>query len=358
MKRQLIAAQKGEIEFRKKLYWQQVESKTVFNSELDGTGVENVLNDRMKQTRDQMTLLRKMNITLSPYVEIGAERCQRSLVMENDLGLTGGASVDISFDMLRSCKHYQGVFNKVKSPIRICCDANNLPFMTSSIPFVFCYETIHHFPEPTPITNEIYRVLLPGGCFFFDEEPYKQVLHLNLYKGEKIYSKEFLTRNKIRRLLDRFFRAKTCNEVEHGIIENTDISLKLWKRALTHFDQKDIILKPTKFFTSNLFHPNSYFLYFAAYLIGGNISGICRKVGTVGYQNIPIFNTLICPSCRELGNEITLGRENSSFICPKCSKIYPIIDHVLFLFSYDKFADLYPNIFNSFRKKKTSNKTQ
>ena len=68
----------------------------------------------MKKTHDQMTLLQKLNITLSPYIEIGAERCQRSLVMENDLGLSGGAAIDISFDMLRSCNHYQDIFNKVK----------------------------------------------------------------------------------------------------------------------------------------------------------------------------------------------------------------------------------------------------
>jgi len=354
MKKQLIAHQKGEIEFRKKLYLQQVENRTLLDNEFDGAGIEDILADRMKKTHDQMTLLQKMNISLSPYVEIGAERCQRSLVMENDLGLNGGAAVDISFDMLRSCSHYQSVFDKVNSPIRICCDANNLPFMTSSIPFVFCYETLHHFPDPSPIIREIERVLLPGGCFFFDEEPYKQVLHLNLYKGMKKYSKEFLTRSKGKRVLDRFFCAENCNEVDHGILENHGISLELWKQALAPFDDREVELTPTRFLTSNLFRPRSDVLYFAAYLLGGNISGICRKAGSIQNPNTSIIDALICPSCRELGSEVLLSRKNSSFICSTCSKMYPIIDQVLFLFSYGKFAELYPEIFDSFQKKDTS----
>ena len=146
MKRQISDNQKGEIEFRKKLYSQQIENTTIFEDEFDAAGIEKILKIRMEKTLDQMTLLQNKNISLSPYIEIGAERCQRSLVMENDLGLNGGAALDISFYMLKSCDHYQTVFNKPKSPIRICCDANKLPFLTNSIPFVFCYETLHHFP--------------------------------------------------------------------------------------------------------------------------------------------------------------------------------------------------------------------
>ncbi|MEN4006265.1 MAG: class I SAM-dependent methyltransferase [Methanobacteriaceae archaeon] len=141
--------------------------------------MKKILSDRMKKTFEQMILLKESGAVLSPYIEIGAERCQRSLVMENDLKATG-AAIDISYDMLKSCDYYKDVFNKSKVPLRICCDANNLPFITNSIPFVFCYETLHHFPDPTPILKEIHRVLSPGGHFFFDDEPYKKVLHIQL----------------------------------------------------------------------------------------------------------------------------------------------------------------------------------
>jgi SAM-dependent methyltransferase len=145
---------------------QQIENKKIFKDEFDAAGIEKILKTRMEKTLDQMTLIQNKRIPLSPYIEVGAERCQRSLVMENDLGIKSGAAIDISFDMLKSCSHYQNVFNKPEPPIRICCDANKLPFSTGTIPFIFCYETLHHFPDPTPITREIFRVMLPGGFFF------------------------------------------------------------------------------------------------------------------------------------------------------------------------------------------------
>jgi SAM-dependent methyltransferase/uncharacterized protein YbaR (Trm112 family) len=348
--RQRVENQKGEIEFRRKLYLQEVEHKKLLDDEFDAADIERILEKRMEKTLDQMTLLKKRGVTLSPYIEIGAERCQRALVMENDLGLRG-AAVDISFDLLRSCQHYQGVFDRLKSPLRICCDANNLPFMTSSLPFVFCYETLHHFPDPSPILQEVHRVLLPGGCFFFDEEPYKRILHINLYKGPRIYSREFRTRSKIRRLLDRFFREISCNEVEHGVIENDDMSISLWKQAFARFDQRDIALEPTESIRSELFNPRSPIKYFVAWLLGGNISGTCRKLGNTIATGRSLYDTLVCPSCRQMGGEALLRNQRDEFfMCPRCSNTYPVIDGVVFLFADEKFMELYPEVFKSFRK--------
>jgi SAM-dependent methyltransferase len=247
MKQQSDNAQKGEIEFRKKLSRQQINGDCFFENEYDSKGIEKILIERMKKTLDNMVSLRGKNYVLSPYLEIGAERCQRSLVMENDLDACG-AAVDISYDMLKSCNYYREAFNKTKFPLRICCDANNLPFLSGSIPFVFCYETLHHFPEPSPIVKEIHRVLQPGGHFFFHEEPFKKVLHINLYKEEKTNSKR-RAKTRIRKIktgLDIFFAKKTCNEIEHGIIENHDISLRNWKKTLNLFEDKNInLLKPS-----------------------------------------------------------------------------------------------------------------
>ena len=147
MKQQSVKSKKGEIEFRRKFFQSQVEGKCILNDEFNAKDIEKILSDRMKKTFENIILLKKSGVALSPYVEIGAERCQRSLVMENDLGATG-AAVDISYDMLKSCDYYKGVFNKRKTLLRICCDANSLPFMTDSIPFVFCYQTLHHFTPP------------------------------------------------------------------------------------------------------------------------------------------------------------------------------------------------------------------
>lgn len=177
MKRQKSKNQLGEINFRKKLVQQQLEGKSVLKDEFDSKEIEQILEKRMQKTLNQMRFLRNSGIKLSPYIEIGAERGQRSLVMENELN-SNGAAVDISFDMLKSCAYYKNQFKKDNLPLRICCDANQLPFASNSLPFIFCYETLHHFPTPLPVINEIYRVLSPGGSFFFDEEPFKRILRL------------------------------------------------------------------------------------------------------------------------------------------------------------------------------------
>jgi ubiquinone/menaquinone biosynthesis C-methylase UbiE/uncharacterized protein YbaR (Trm112 family) len=350
MNHQGTSNQKGEIEFRRKLYLQQVEQEKIFEDEFNAEGIENILSARMQKTLKQMISLQEDGTTLSPYIEIGAERGQRSLIMENDL-MMNGAAVDISHDMLRSCDYYMDVFNKSNSPLRICCDANNLPFITNSVPFVFCYETLHHFPEPTPIAKEVYRVLSPGGCFFFDEEPFRQVLHINLYRGKKIYSKESLSRSTYRKVVDYFLRERLCNETEHGVIENDEISIKTWTRVLSLFDEKNVSLKVPKLFQVKLFNPNSYLKYFAAYLLGGSISGVCKKAGNISSKKNSIYDTLICPSCNPSDAEVLLKRNPHWFCCPKCSKKYPIVDGVLFLFSYTKFEELYPEIFDAFQSK-------
>jgi SAM-dependent methyltransferase len=343
---QLVTNQKGEIEFRKKLYLQQVVGQPIFDNEFDAAGIERILDERMKKTSAQATLLQQRGIPLSPYIEIGAERCQRSLVMENDFG-AHGAAVDISYEMLKSCDHYQHVFKRAKCPLRICCDAYNLPFMTDSISFVFCYETLHHFPDPVPITGEVHRVIARGGYFFFDEEPYRNVLHVNLYRGSKIYSKEALNRTTVRKILDRFFCKMLCNEEEHGIIENHSIPLRLWKEALAYFEEKDVDLRVAHYVQSKMFNPASYFKYVAASLLGGSISGLCQKLDGDSRKRCEfIENALICPSCREKGKEVPVNRKASSLVCPGCSSSYPITDGVVFLLTHDKLAELYPETFS------------
>lgn len=348
MSSQQLESQLGEIAFRKKLVQQQVEGAQLFTDEFDRRGIEDILQQRMQKTFAQMTALQQKGITVSPYLEIGAERGQRSLVMENDVGASGAAA-DLSFDMLKSCDYYQKAFNKKNMPARVCCDANFLPFASKAMPFVFCYETLHHFPEPTPIIKEIHRVLAPGGYFFFEEEPYKRVLHLDLYESKKIYSAEYQNAGPLRKILDFFFAKRRCNETEHDIIENDEIPLRVWKKALSVFSGKEVALESLKnHLHAELFAPFYNPKYFLSYLFGGSISGVCRKAGENASTLANVHEAFICPSCLQNGVESTMAVHDAGLLCRCCNNKFPRVDGVIFLLPHEKFAKLYPEIFTRF----------
>jgi hypothetical protein len=82
---QTINNQKGEIEFRKKLVRQQIEGLHVMEDEFNSQNMKMILNERMQKTLAQIKLLKEKGIITSPFIEIGAERGQRSLILENDL---------------------------------------------------------------------------------------------------------------------------------------------------------------------------------------------------------------------------------------------------------------------------------
>ncbi len=346
MKLQHTDSQRGEIGFRKKLVQQQVGGRDIFKDEHDKNGIEAILNERIQKTMAQINSLQEKGVSLAPYVEIGSERCQRALVMENDVGATG-AAVDISYDMLKSCDYYAKIFNKKVLPLRICCDANHPPFASHSLPFVFCYQTLHHFPDPVPIVKEIHRILAPGGCFFFDEEPYKRTLYFPLYNSKPIYSQNALHAGKWRKILDHLFAKPSCNETEYGIIENDEITLATWKKALGIFGEKDVkLFSFENHIESALFNSTSYLNFGLTYLLGGTIQGTCRKAGVMAKQCASIIEILICPACLQAGGESKLMQTESSFLCPGCSRKFPVIDGIVFLFDDDKFEQLYPEFFH------------
>ena len=342
METQSTEAKKGEIEYRRRLAQQHLSGEVLIADEFDQAAIEQILSDRMVKTRKQISALRAKGIPISPYVEIGAERGQRSLVLENDLD-TNGVALDISFDMLKSSEYYAKRYGKEKLPLRVCADANNLPFLSNSIPFLFCYETLHHFPTPVPIINEIHRVLTPGGSMFFDEEPFKKVLHLNLYTPNKSYSTDTLGRSGFKKVLDYFFAAQSCNETDYGIIENDQISLKEWKKAFEPFSEKNVSLTSGGAITASMYPKKTPFLFPVTYLLGGIISALCQKAGQVPTEFRPISETLMCPTCRKAEAESAVYFDGQVYRCRSCAVSYPIHEGVLFLFTPEKLRELYPD---------------
>lgn len=346
--RQTIDNLKGEIAFRAKLAVQHVSGEVLLPDYYQKSDHDRILRDRVDATHRRMNELATHGINLSPFLELGAERGQRSLVLTNDFGATGIA-VDISYHQLRSMEHFAKLFNRPKLPLRICCDANHLPFQSNSFPFVFCYEFLHHFPSIGPIVREIHRVAA-GGYFYFDEEPFRRAIKVALYRQRsKIYSERALRKHKYLRLLESFISESPCDEVEHGVIENEKLSLNEWLSALSMFEQWDVDLVSLDRFRSKLGR-RLRFSNVLNYLLGGSIAGLCRKVLEPAKEGpVELGDTLACPDCMARKNPGAFDRPSlvevhSGYRCLECGFTYPCSDGIIFLLPSRQLQELYPEL--------------
>jgi uncharacterized protein YbaR (Trm112 family) len=80
-----------------------------------------------------------------------------------------------------------------------------------------------------------------------------------------------------------------------------------------------------------------------ASLMGGVITGLCRKAGTAPRQSRPVRNALICPTCHEQGHEHDLTWGDDALTCSSCGDRFPVVDDIVFLFSDRKLRELYPD---------------
>jgi SAM-dependent methyltransferase/uncharacterized protein YbaR (Trm112 family) len=337
----------GEITFRRQLFLQHVEGKQIFDDEYSAAEMLKVLQERMDKTRCQIAELVARGVNISRYVEIGAERGQRSLVMENDFGAQGFA-VDLSYDSLRATQYYAERFHHEKLPIRMCCDAYNLPFRNNSMPFIFCYNTLHHFPDPAPIIAEIHRVLAPG-FFFFDEEPFERLLHIDLYKRSLQHRIGARRRNVIVKVLEALFSDVVLNEVEYGIIENEDISPSMWQHALCPFDWVEATLESPWGLCSSLYAPSLNLPHVLNKLMGGSVRCLGKKTSGQALEMESIWDALGCPNCRVTNvqgedDRAPLHRGSGGLRCTHCGYEFPVREGILFLFAEAALRKLYPEV--------------
>ena len=264
-----INVKKGEVTFRQKLATQQSrDGSTVFPELDDYDGMLDTMMQRVASTRAAMSRLTNQGIKISPFIELGAERCQRSLVLINEFGAEGIA-VDISLDMLRIGAQVARDLGYERLPLRICCDANNLPIRDSALSFAFCYMTLHHFPDPGPITSELARVLQDRSVFYFHEEPVRG----SIYRFTRIYQRHGHQMSSIEKALDRIGLLPLISqaggvETDHGILEN-EFNLDTWQHALTPFQNIEVIVNKKLNLRLHNFHSSPSKAL--AGLLGGNI---------------------------------------------------------------------------------------
>ena len=346
--RQTIENLRGEIAFRAKLAVQHVSGEVLLPDYYQKADHDRILRDRVMATQRKMRELASQGISLSPFLELGAERGQRSLVLTNDFGAIGVAA-DISYHQLKAMEHFARLFERPKLPLRICCDANQLPFRSGSFPFVFAYEFLHHFPSPGPIVREVHRVT-GTGHFYFDEEPFRRAAKVALYRqGSKIYAERTLRKHRYLRLIEGFVSEPRCDEVEHGVIENESVSLTEWLAALSVFEEYDVELLSLGRLRSQLGR-RLRLGNVLNYLLGGSIGGLCRKT-TAAPTTLPeaLVDALACPDCMArsrgaVSDQPSLVEVPSGYRCTACHFTYPRRDGVGFLLPPSQLQQLYPEL--------------
>jgi len=344
--RQGLSEKTGEVKFRRKLASQQSEDGHTIFPELRNHGeMLEVMRQRASVTRDAIAQLSEEGKTLSPFIEIGAERCQRALVLENEFDAQGIA-VDISFDMLRLGAEVANGLGYKKMPMRICCDANNLPIRDDTLSFAFCYATLHHFPNPNLILNEMERVLGDQAILYFDEEPIKGAI----YRFTRLYQRHGHRLTTLEKVLDRLGLLPLVSkgggvECEHGVLEE-EFELMTWQRALAPFQNVEVTVNKMLGFRFNDF---SFGLSkVLAWILGGNIEVLCSvaKANPVSTPFNGLKEILKCPNCANKHSiPLYIAQQRQGLQCHECGCFYPEVDGVIFLFELSLGRRLYPEYF-------------
>ncbi|MBI2011687.1 methyltransferase domain-containing protein [Candidatus Daviesbacteria bacterium] len=330
--RQTIANKKAEVQFREKLVKQHKGEQSYFPGQPDNLRILIELKKRLSDTKKDILNLKKEGLLKSPYLEIGAEKCQRSMLCENQFKIKGIAA-DISFHSLDSANFFAKKLGFKKMPLRICLDAYNLPFLDNCIPFIFFYQTLHHFPDPSPILRESARVLRSDGVVFINEEPIKQLFNLNLFRRD-------FNLNNLQKLLKRllilpFISTIGKSEMESGIIE-TSFWLDKWESILKDFERVKVTATPL-FGKGQLLEKNAHQGWLNPNLLtkaliailGGGIKVIAtkNKKPRLDFLSNDIFDILACPDCKV---RVSLKKSGSNlFYCQKCGSEFPIKKDIL-----------------------------
>ena len=209
------------------------------------------------------------------FGEVGAERAQRILSMIDHYKLKSAFAFDISPDSLSLSEIVsQRCFTPAsdgKLPHEkltlVADDFLKAPenIQGKKLDFIFCFATIHHFPDPRPLFKTVYSMLNDGGYFYFDREALKSWLGLHELARFRGY-----------------LRAGKIVEREYGILE-TQFGLQTWREAIETFEYSDVRLKYPLPVLENIYNfdfrkvAGNPFMRTMLQLSGSRIYGILRK---------------------------------------------------------------------------------
>lgn len=330
----------GEVLFRRQLSNQHLGRGQAFPGQPDEKQIIGVLAQRVVDSRSIFKNLLEQNVPLSPYLEIGAEKCQRASLLSSEFWGKGFA-LDLSFESLKSAQFFAKKLKLKKMPVLVCADAENLPFADNSLPFVFAFETLHHFPHPKRVLLEMERVCSNGGHVYFSEEPVLQSVNValwrrdfNLNSFEKVLRKLYLL---------PFMSTLGGSETKYNVIEN-QFSLSTWKDALSLFPDLELMFEPVFWGPKSKtvgakWQINPLTRLFMA-IEGGGITALAKIKKAQKPKTLKnIFEVLVCPKCHR-----KLKKDNPNFICVSCRKTYPVKNNVIFLLEETLRKKLYPGV--------------
>lgn len=307
---QTLANQRGEVTYRRRAAFGEPEK--VYDLAAARAGRRSIFAD-----------LQGRGVALSPFLELGAERGQTSLLLANEFAAEGYAA-DLSVESLQVIPPLQEHFRYAVQPLAIACDATRMPVRDNALPFIFTFATLHHFLDMAPVLAEVRRMLGDGGRFFFGEEPLKRLLCLNLYRCPRPdqlrgAQKWLLDHNLLQYIAEAYVGSR--EEVEYGIVENESISVEQWEQALGVFDDFEIDYRWTWSPEApavrrlaqrlGLSAPRAERL--AARLFGCVLSGLCRVRKPQAAVAAPLAALLVCPDCR---HPLALETELEQYSCP------------------------------------------
>ncbi|MBI4058008.1 methyltransferase domain-containing protein [Candidatus Microgenomates bacterium] len=343
MSKQPLRAKVGEVQFRAEVTGQHLGKERQFEHEYTKSEMKAVMREKIERIKKDFTTLKNRATPLSSFLEIGSGYGQASLILVNKFNAVGFAT-DIAVDPLRGVKETAKKFKFRKFPEIVVCDAESLPFHDNSFPFVFCYQTLHHFPHPGKVIREVYRVLAPGGYFFFAEEPVAQTFNIPLWRRptKLRWWEKFLKATCILLFISRIGKTET----DHGILEET-FPLKVWKQSLSSFEEVEAKLFPFPFGPTGLLLRKNYkwqrfnlvdkISLGIIFFVGGGISGTARKEGTA--HKLVALPSFICISCNK---HPKLVQRDGQLVCPACKVKYLKKDGIDILLSKKLREKLYP----------------